>query len=91
MVKALKIAIDRENIKDDGDMSAITTWIESFDRLFAQQNVSPVVWETSETDDKVIFTAWIPPDCLPEFDEMSDFIAETFSKLDPDMKHDPEI
>ena len=78
MVKAMQISIDRSTLKDDGDTKAVATWIKSFDRLFAQYDVGPVTWEAVESEDKLTFVAWIPRDCMPEFEEAADFIAESF-------------
>lgn len=79
MVKALQICLDKSSIRDDNQ--AIATWIKSFDKLLEFHNVSPVTWEAQEIDSKLIFTAWIPPDCLSDFENVADEIAEVYAKF----------
>lgn len=77
MVKALQIAIDKKAVNDSGDTAAIATWIKSFDKLLANYNVMHVAWEAVESDGKLVFSAWVPADCLPEFENAADFIKRS--------------
>jgi len=78
VIKALKISLDKSQIKDEGDRKGLATWLKSYDKLLSYYNVEPVTWEALEEDDKFVFIAWIPPDCLPEFEEAAEFISETY-------------
>ena len=82
MIKALQISIDKTSLKDEGDTKAVATWIKSFDKLLEFHNVFPVTWEATENDGKLVFTAWIPPDCLVDFEEAADEISEVYGDFD---------
>ena len=78
MIQALRISLDSDRVKDDGDKQAIATWVKSYDKLLLQFGVEPVTWTSDEEDGKMIFSAWIPPDCLPEFNKAATFLSEAF-------------
>lgn len=79
MNRVLKIAVDKPTNK--GEKEAIGTLIKSFDRLLNQYEIDPVIWEADEDGDRFVFEAYIPGDCLPEFDECADFINECFAQF----------
>lgn len=81
MVKALQISLDKSSVGDLPGRQAVTTWIKSFDTLLEYHNVSPVTWEAHEVESKLVFTAWIPHDCLPDFENVADEITEVYARF----------
>lgn len=77
MPRAMKIAIDKPTTPKES--RACAKLVEALDTLMTTNEVEPVTWVASEEDDKLIFEAYIPADCMPEFDLISDYLAESYS------------
>ena len=73
---ALSVAVEKPS--NEREKNFIGDLIKAFDKLLRDYEVEPVVWDTSETDSRFVFDAYIPGDCLPEFDECADFITEMY-------------
>ena len=80
MTPVMRIAIDKP--RSPAEQQAIVDLVDKFDELFGLYDISPVVWTADEEEDKLAFVAYIPPDCMPEFDEAADRISELFSAYD---------
>lgn len=80
MTPVMRIAVDKP--RTPTERNAIVDLVDKFDELFELYDISPVVWTADEEEAKLAFVAYIPPDCMPEFDEAADKIAELFSAYD---------
>jgi len=78
MIQALRLSLERPNTQEGKE--AIATLVKSFDTLLQDYNIDPIMWMADEEDTRFIFTAYIPPDCLPELDIAADFIEDTFAE-----------
>ena len=79
MPLAMKIAIDKPSSTKES--RACADLVQALDTLMTTNEVEPVTWVASEEDDKLVFEAYIPADCMPEFDMISDFLAESYSEF----------
>ena len=79
MHRAVKVAIDRPTNK--AETKTCAQFIKSIDRLLIEHEIEPVTWTADQDEDQIIFLAYIPADCLPELDAVSDVIAGCYEEF----------
>ena len=81
MPLVMKISIDKPSThKESG---ACANLVKALENLMIANEVEPVTWVASEDEEtaKIIFEAHIPADCMPEFELIADYLAETYSQF----------
>jgi len=84
MHKAIRVSVDKPT--DPSEVEMCTLLIKKLDKLLVDNEISPVTWTADHVDDKVVFTAYIPADCLPELDQAADVIASYYDKFEQNHK-----
>jgi len=63
------------------DMGAVYQLVKSIDWKLRSHNIKPIDWLLTDEGDKIVYEAAIPGDCAPEFDEVSEELADLLSQL----------
>lgn len=79
MNKVIKLTIDKPDTRRG--RSAIAELVKSLDDLLESYDVFPVLWTSDVDEEGVVFTAYIPADCMPEFDQAADCLASRFNEF----------
>ncbi len=81
MPLVMKIAVDKPSTPKES--RACSELVKALDNLMTVNEVEPVTWVASkdEDEDKLIFEAHVPADCMPEFELIADYLAETYSEF----------
>ena len=79
MNMAISLAVEKPETRRG--RKAVRDLVDTFDNLMEEYGISPVTWIMSEEGPKLVFKAYIPADCMPEYDEAADHIASCFRDL----------